>query len=167
MSTRSKTKPWPGVRRLQALILDFDGVLTDNRVWVDEHGRESVACHRGDGMGIGLLVRAGLPVLVLSTERNPVVAARCAKLKIECVQGVDDKLAELQRLADRRGWQAARLAYVGNDINDLACLRWVGYPVAVRDALPVVRRVCPWVTRLPGGHGAVREVADHLLAGRR
>ena len=145
------------------LVLDFDGVLTDDRVLVDQHGTESVWCHRGDGWGIARLRDAGIDVIVLSTETNPVVTARCRKLKIDAVQACEDKLAALQEIARTRHIASSRIAYVGNDVNDLACLRWVGIPIAVADAAPDVRAVCRHVTSRAGGRGAVREVANWIL----
>jgi YrbI family 3-deoxy-D-manno-octulosonate 8-phosphate phosphatase len=151
------------MKNVLLVVFDFDGVMTDNRVWVHQSGDEAVWCHRGDGWGIARLKEAGLEVLVLSTERNPVVTARCGKLKIEAVQECDDKLAALQKLARGRSLGPEQIAYVGNDLNDVACMRWVGWPIAVADAVPEVRALAKWVTRLPGGRGAVREVADRLV----
>lgn len=152
--------------RVRLLALDFDGVLTDNRVQVSESGQEAVACHRGDGWGIARLRDAGVTVIVISTETNPVVAARCRKLGIECTDSCNDKAAALESIAAQRGVSANEVAYVGNDVNDLACLRWVGLPIAVADAEPEVRAAARLVTTRPGGHGAVREVADWILTTR-
>ena len=151
------------MKSVSLVVFDFDGVMTDNRVWVHQSGDEAVWCHRGDGWGIARLKEAGLEVLVLSTERNPVVTARCRKLKIEAVQECDDKLAALQQLARGRSLRPEQIAYVGNDLNDVTCMRWVGWPIAVADAVAEVRALARWVTRLPGGRGAVREVADRLV----
>ncbi len=161
---RSRTADFSKVR---LLVLDFDGVLTDNRVMVREDGTESVLCSRGDGFGIGLLVKAGFEVCVLSKEENPVVSARCRKLKIPCIQGCDDKLPVLKKLASERRLEASGVAYVGNDLNDLDCLRWAGTPVAVADAVTEAKAAAVWVTQAPGGFGAVREVCDAILASRR
>ncbi|MDD4869630.1 MAG: acylneuraminate cytidylyltransferase [Kiritimatiellae bacterium] len=160
------TIPDEKLQSVRLLVLDFDGVLTDNHVVVDQNGRETVKCHRGDSLGLDLLRKAGIPVVVLSTETNVVVAERCRKLKVECVQGVGDKLARLQAIALERRLPAEEIAYVGNDINDLGCLRWVGVPIGVADIEPAVRDVCRLITRRPGGHGAVRDVVDWLLAAR-
>jgi YrbI family 3-deoxy-D-manno-octulosonate 8-phosphate phosphatase len=149
------------------LVLDFDGVLTDNRVLVDVEGREAAWCHRGDGMGIGLVREAGLEVVILSKEKVPIASARARKLGIECIQGCDDKLPRLRELAAARGLAPEQVAYVGNDINDLACLGWVGLPIAVADALPEVKTAARWVTNAPGGQGAVREVCDQFLFQRK
>lgn len=151
---------------IRLLALDFDGVMTDNRVYVGEDGRESVACNRGDGWGIARLREAGVEVAIISTETNPVVLARSRKLQIACVHGCDDKLSILLRMAAERGLDASGVAFVGNDANDLPCLRWVGVPIAVADAEPVARSAARLVTSRPGGRGAVREVAEWILAAR-
>ncbi len=145
------------------LVLDFDGVITDDRVHVTEDGKESVSCTRGDGMGTTLLHRAGFPVLVLSTEKNPVVAARCAKLKLECIQGVSDKTLEFRRLLTDRGIDPAGVIFVGNDVNDMGCARIAGASFSVADGHPMLKRVAKGVLTRPGGHGAVREIAELIL----
>lgn len=160
------SRPGDGLGEVELLVLDFDGVLTDDRVLVDQDGKEAVFCHRGDGMGIERLRRAGVEVAVLSKEKNPVVAARCGKLGILCHQGFDDKLPKLRELAAERGLGPSRVAYVGNDVNDLPCLGWVGWPIAVADAKPRVLRAARRITRQKGGRGAVREVCEEILAGR-
>jgi YrbI family 3-deoxy-D-manno-octulosonate 8-phosphate phosphatase len=154
------------MKGVQLVVFDFDGVMTDNRVLVHQSGEEAVLCHRGDGWGIARLKAAGFDVLVLSTEANAVVSARCRKLKIEAVQACDDKLTALRARARQRGLGPSQIAYVGNDANDLACMRWVAWPIAVADATVEARALAKWVTRQPGGHGAAREVADRLIAAR-
>ncbi len=161
------TAPTRDLSKVELLVLDFDGVMTDNRVLVDQDGGESVSCNRGDGLGIAMLKRADLPVMVLSTERNPVVSARCQKLGIECVQGQEDKLSALVGIAAQRNIAPSQIAYVGNDVNDLACMRWVGFPIAVADAVSEILSAARWVTTHVGGAGAVREVADAWLRARR
>jgi len=152
---------------ISLVVFDFDGVMTDNRVRVHQSGDEAVWCHRGDGLGIARLREAGFEVIVLSTETNEVVAARCRKLNIQAIQSCDNKLTALQQFTAGRNLTVGQIAYVGNDINDLACMEWVGWPIAVADAVPEVRAVAKWVTRMRGGAGAVREVADRLVAIRR
>ena len=156
----------PELAAIDLLVLDFDGVMTDNRVLVDQNGVEAVWCDRGDGWGLARLAEASVSVVVLSTETNPVVAARCRKLRVEAIQGCADKLGTLQDLARSRHLPSSRIAYVGNDVNDLACLKWVGVPVAVADAIPEVRDVCRLVSTRPGGRGAVREICDWIRAAR-
>ncbi len=149
---------------VRLLVLDFDGVLTDNRVWVDETGRESVAANRSDSYGIGLLREAGIETVVISKERNPVVAARCKKMNVPYQQGIDDKASALEALLEARGVDAAHVVYAGNDLNDLPCFPLVGWAVAVADAMPEVRREADYVLSREGGRGAVRELCDLLLA---
>jgi N-acylneuraminate cytidylyltransferase len=156
-------KPLPDV---DLLILDFDGVMTDNRVWLDETGRELVACDRGDGWGIARLLETGFPAAVVSTEANGVVAARCRKLGLECRQNVTDKPAAVREIAAAHGVSLARTAYLGNDVNDLAAMRIVGTPVAVANAHPDVIRAARRVLTAQGGRGAVREICDMLIAAR-
>jgi YrbI family 3-deoxy-D-manno-octulosonate 8-phosphate phosphatase len=152
---------------IDLVVFDFDGVFTDNRVLVATDGTELVACDRGDGHGVSLLRALGVPMLVLSTETDPVVTARCRKLNIECIQGVDDKLAALTALVGERRMALARTVYVGNDVNDLACLKAAGYAVVPADAHPAVRPHAHLVLSKAGGRGAVRELCDaiteHLL----
>lgn len=150
----------PGLR---ALVMDFDGVLSDDLVHVDQNGIETVSCSRGDGLGVGLLQKAGFALLILSKEPNPVVSARGRKLKLEVRQGIDDKRPELERWAAESRLTLDQVAYMGNDINDLGCLAAVGWPVAPGDAHPAVKRVVAHVTDSVGGRGAVREIAELLL----
>jgi 3-deoxy-D-manno-octulosonate 8-phosphate phosphatase (KDO 8-P phosphatase) len=147
---------------IRLIAFDFDGVFTDNTVYVSERGEESVRCWRGDGLGLQRLDAAGIESIILSTEANAVVAMRARKLKRFCLHGVADKLKELTRLAAERGVALSETAYVGNDINDADCLRAVGLAIVVADAHPDVMDIAHYVTRLPGGRGAVREVCDLL-----
>ena len=146
-------------------VLDFDGVLTDDRVFVDQDGTESVVCSRRDGQGLEMLAAAGMEIIVISKERNPVVARRCEKLRIKCWQGVDDKLTLLQKLLAERKVDAKETVYVGNDVGDLACMRHVGFSFAPSDAHPDALSEAGLVLSYPGGRGAVREVCEILLNG--
>lgn len=154
-------RPLPGI--VDLVVLDFDGVLTDNRVWVDETGHELVAAHRGDGWGLARLREAGIDAVVLSTETNPVVTARCQKLGLDVVQSVSDKAAGLRTLLDERQADPSRVVYLGNDVNDLGCFPMVACAVVVADAHPEVRGEADLVLTLPGGFGAVRELSDLLI----
>jgi YrbI family 3-deoxy-D-manno-octulosonate 8-phosphate phosphatase len=151
-------------RRPALVVFDFDGVMTDNRVFVLQDGTEGVLCNRADGLGLEMLRRAGLPVLVLSREANPVVQARCAKLGIPYLQGVGDKWGALRTYVAQHGYVAADVVFVGNDVNDLVCLANVGFSVAVADADERVRAAAKFVLRGRGGYGAVRELCELLLA---
>ena len=158
--------PWHPRIDVDALVTDFDGVHTDDTVMVDQLGRESVRVSRSDGHGIARLRAAGIPVLILSAEENPVVGRRAEKLGVECAQGVAAKGEVLRDWATARGIRLDRVAYLGNDRGDLPALDLVGWPVAVPDAAPEALAAARHVLRSPGGHGAVRELADLILAAR-
>lgn len=153
----------PAREDVDAVVLDFDGTQTDDRAWLAADGSEQVVVHRGDGMGVAAMRRAGIDVLILSTETNPVVTARAAKLGVECLQGIDSKGEALAGWCADRGLEPQRVLYVGNDVNDLPCFSLVGWPVAVASAHAPVRAAARAVTSVPGGHGAVREIASWLL----
>jgi YrbI family 3-deoxy-D-manno-octulosonate 8-phosphate phosphatase len=153
----------PGRDEIDAVVLDFDGTQTDDRVLTDADGRETVAVHRGDGLGIAALRRAGLPVLILSTETNPVVAARARKLQVPVLHGIDRKDLALKQWCEENGIAPERVLYAGNDVNDLGCFALVGWPVAVAGAHDVVRAAARAVTTAHGGQGAIREIAAWLL----
>ncbi|WP_219089933.1 acylneuraminate cytidylyltransferase [Streptomyces sp. JJ38] len=153
----------PAREDVDAVVLDFDGTQTDDRVYVDSDGRETVAVHRGDGLGIAALRRAGLPVLILSTEVNTVVAARARKLNLPVLHGIDRKDVALKQWCEEEDIAPERVLYVGNDVNDLPCFGLVGWPVAVASAHDVVRGAARAVTSTPGGSGAIREIAAWLL----
>jgi YrbI family 3-deoxy-D-manno-octulosonate 8-phosphate phosphatase len=153
----------PTADDIDAVVLDFDGTQTDDRVLIDSDGREFVSVHRGDGLGIAALRRSGLKLLILSTEQNPVVAARARKLKLPVLHGIDRKDLALKQWCEEQGIAPERVLYVGNDVNDLPCFALVGWPVAVASAHDVVRGAARAVTTLPGGDGAIREIAGWIL----
>ena len=150
------------LRNVRLLVLDFDGVLTDNRVWVSEDGKEWVAANRSDGYGIGLLLARGIEVTVLSREANPVVEARCRKLGIQHIQNISDKVPVLKSIVEKRGLRMDQVIYVGNDVNDLGCMEAVGLAVAVADAYPEVMAQADLILTHAGGYGAVRELCDKI-----
>ena len=155
----------PLLARVRLAIFDFDGVFTDNRVWVNEHGEEMLAFTRSDGLGLRRLDQVGVEYLIVSTEPNSIVPARAAKLGAPCVHGVADKLAVVE---ERRGAvELADVAYVGNDVNDADCLRAVGLPVVPADAWPEVRPLARWILTRPGGAGCVREFCDAIWEAQR
>ncbi|WP_247631144.1 acylneuraminate cytidylyltransferase [Microbacterium croceum] len=149
---------------VQAVVTDFDGVHTDDTALVDADGRERVRVSREDGMGVALLRRAGLPMLILSTEVNPVVRSRAEKLRVPVLHGIDDKESALRGWAEEVGVALHDIAYLGNDVNDLPAMRIVGWPVAVADAHPLVLEEARVVLTRRGGHGAVRELIERVLS---
>jgi 3-deoxy-D-manno-octulosonate 8-phosphate phosphatase (KDO 8-P phosphatase) len=148
------------IGRIRLVAFDFDGVFTDNMVYVFEDGTEAVRCYRSDGIGLHKLKELGIEIVIISTEANPVVSARARKLKMRCIQDCHDKRAALEDIADEKNVTLAEVAFVGNDINDLPCLECVGLPIVVQDAYPDVLKTALYQTKRPGGRGAVREVCD-------
>ena len=166
MTSTNKIPSTVTLSQIKAVVFDFDGVFTDNRVIVSTTGEEFVICDRGDGMGTNLLADAGIKMLILSKEKNAVVTSRGKKLNIEVIQGCDDKLPELKKWLKKNDIDAQQSAYIGNDINDLECLSHVGVSVIPADAHPSVIEVATWILRHNGGRGAIREFADVLLSNR-
>jgi 3-deoxy-D-manno-octulosonate 8-phosphate phosphatase (KDO 8-P phosphatase) len=158
------------IREIRLVVFDFDGVFTDNMVYVFEDGCEAVRCFRGDGIGLQKLERLGIATLIISAETNPVVSARSRKLGIPCVQGCKEKRTALETSIREMGLSLTQVAFIGNDINDLACLTCVMLPIVVQDAHPDVIPYALYQTRVRGGHGAVREICDlfeRVLASKR
>jgi YrbI family 3-deoxy-D-manno-octulosonate 8-phosphate phosphatase len=160
----TSTKSFPALSSIHTIGFDFDGVFTDNNVWVDETGRESVCCSRADGMAFDLVrafVRRGrfaAELFILSKEANPVVLARAKKMRLDCHHGVTDKLRQPDRADPFAGF-----VYVGNDLNDLPLMRRAGFGVAPADAHPLVREVADVTMSERGGDGFVRAVIEGLL----
>ncbi|KAB1440868.1 KdsC family phosphatase [Pseudodesulfovibrio senegalensis] len=152
------------LKDVELVVYDFDGVMTDNRVLVGEDGTEAVFCNRGDGHGVGIMRSLGLEQAILSTETNPVVAARAEKLGIPAVHGCADKGQGLRELARERGVDLSKILFVGNDTNDLPAFRLAGVLAAPSDAHPEILGMAHLVTSARGGHGVVRELADMFLA---
>lgn len=167
------TKPWPSLDTIHTVVFDFDGVFTDNGVYVDQHGVESVRCSRGDGFAFELIrcyrARFGLPIhfFILSKEKNPVVAARAAKLRLDCYQAVDDKLAfitdYLKKHHPNEQHPFAGVIYLGNDLNDLSVMLRVGFAVAPQDAHPMIKAIASVVLERCGGADFVRLFVEKLL----
>lgn len=149
---------------IKLVAFDFDGVFTDNTVYVSETGAEMVRCSRADGLGLRRLESVGIKPLIISTETNPVVARRGKKLAVDVHHGCTDKFALLHELLISHGLEFEQVAFVGNDVNDEVCLRAVGLPITVADAHPDVIGLGMYRTRLAGGRGAVREVCDLIAS---
>jgi 3-deoxy-D-manno-octulosonate 8-phosphate phosphatase (KDO 8-P phosphatase) len=148
------------------VVFDFDGVFTDNAVWVSEDGVESVRCSRSDGLGLARLRSLEIPMFIISTEANPVVGVRARKLGVPCEQNVSDKGEAVRALCKRLRVDSEFVVYVGNDINDITAFRSVGIPVAVADAFPEVDSFVVHRTKRAGGFGAVREICDLIFAAK-
>lgn len=163
VSPGKSRRPIP--EKIDLIIFDFDGVITDNRVWTDQDGRETVAAYRSDSMHIRTLRSKGIETMIISSEPNPVVKARAKKMKVEAIHGVglDDKGKVLREVLERNKVNANNVVFVGNDINDLPAFEVAGWNVAVADAYPEVIRAADHVLTRNGGHGAVRELCELVL----
>ena len=157
----------PLLASVRLAVFDFDGVFTDNHVWVNERGEETVRCCRADGFGLRRLRDAGVDAVILTTEAVPIAAARARKLEVDCRQGLGDKLTALREEAERRGVSLAETAFVGNDINDAACLEAVGLSVVPADAWPEVAGLARLTLERRGGEGCVREFCDAVWSARQ
>ncbi len=147
----------------ELVVFDFDGVLTDNRVLVLDNGQEAVFCNRSDGMAIVALRRVGVPVLILSTETNPVVTARAKKLQVQVLQSVDHKEIALEQFCQKQGIPMKSVWYVGNDLNDKVVMMRVGHPVCPADAHPDIKAISEFVLNTAGGYGVARELVEHIF----
>jgi N-acylneuraminate cytidylyltransferase len=156
-------RPMP--EKIKLIVSDFDGVITDNRVWTDQDGRETVAASRSDSMRVRELRELGIEVMILSSEPNTVVLARAQKMGVEAVHGIDirGKGGALRELLAEKKVDASQVIYIGNDFNDLPCFEIAAWGVAVADAYPEVARAADLVLSRPGGYGALRELCDLVL----
>jgi|TARA_B100002003_G_C14056539_1_gene508749 YrbI family 3-deoxy-D-manno-octulosonate 8-phosphate phosphatase len=149
-------------KNIKFIAFDFDGVFTNNNVYVAQDGREMVKCSRYDGIGLKNLETKGIRKVVISSEKNPLVRTRCKKIGIKCYDSVQNKFSLLQEIIKNQNLNFSQVAFMGNDINDLECLSEVGLPIVVKDCHPKLIKVARYITETLGGNGAVREVCDHL-----
>jgi len=152
--------------KVRLIFFDFDGVFTDNTVYVSQDGVETVRCWRSDGLGLTRLRKVGVQAFIISTETNPVVSARAHKLKLPCKQGVEDKAAGILSTCAELQIHPQHTMFVGNDINDIPAFRSIGLPVGVADAYPEIYPYVLYRTQTPGGFGAVREICDLVYNAR-
>lgn len=158
-------------RAVKLLGLDVDGVLTDNGIWIAPIEDQRVEFKRfdiADGLGLVILRGTGIEVALVSGRHSEATALRAKELRIETVIQVSGarKLAAVEALLKSRGLTWAELAFVGDDLADVPLLRRAGLAITVANACPEAKALCAWVTRAPGGHGAVREVIEELLKAR-
>lgn len=157
-------RPMP--KKIDLIVCDFDGVITDNRVWVDQDGNESIAAYRSDSLRIREMKELDIEVMILSSEPNPVVVARAKKMGVDAIHGVgiQEKGRVIREVLEQKNIQAENVIYIGNDLNDLPCFEIAGWSVAVADAYPEVIRAADHILTRAGGHGALRELCDLILS---
>jgi YrbI family 3-deoxy-D-manno-octulosonate 8-phosphate phosphatase len=150
-------------KNIDALVFDFDGVLTNNLVHLNSNGVESVTCSRADGLAFDALHKLEKPTYILSTEKNQVVTARAKKLKIPALQGVNNKVDSLKEMADKEGFNLHNILYVGNDLNDYQVIKLCGYTACPSDSHIRIKEICDVVLKTRGGEGVIRELLEDVL----
>ena len=148
---------------IDAFVFDFDGVLTNNRVYLNQDGKESVSCSRSDGLAFDLLKKINKPVYILSTEKNTVVTARANKLRVPVLQGVGDKVEKLKNLAEHEGYNLDKVCYIGNDVNDFRSMQLCGYSACPADSHKDIKRISTFILKTDGGAGVVRELLEDVF----
>ncbi len=151
------------MKKIKLIGYDFDGVMTDNKVYIDQDGCEMVQVNRADGLGVAEIKKLGIVQIILSTEKNPVVGQRSKKLGLTCLQGISDKSNALKQYCKNNNMNLDEVAYVGNDINDMEAMKLVGTTFCPADAHSSIKDISDHILRSKGGEGVVREILDHLI----
>ena len=151
------------INDIDAFVFDFDGVLTNNFVYLNQEGGESVACSRADGLAFDVLRKLNKSVFILSTEKNFVVSMRAKKLKIPAIQGVTDKVEAIKELAKEKKIHLNNILYVGNDLNDYAVMQLCGYTACPIDSHLKIKEISKYILTTKGGNGVVRELLEKIL----
>jgi YrbI family 3-deoxy-D-manno-octulosonate 8-phosphate phosphatase len=151
------------LENIDIFVFDFDGVLTNNLVHLDQDGKEGVTCSRADGLAFDVLRKLNKPAFILSTEENPVVAMRAKKLNISVIQNISDKVEAIKNLASKNSYNLQNILYVGNDINDYLVMRLCGYSACPADSHKKIREISDIVLKTNGGKGVVRELLEDVL----
>ena len=151
------------MHKIDLIVYDFDGVMTDNKVFIDQNGRESVAVNRSDGLAISEIKKKVIEQIILSSEKNPVVRQRAKKLELFCLNGTSKKKVDLEKYLKKNNIDRKNVVFIGNEINDLEVMKIVGLPVVPNDAHPDVKKIARIVTDTCGGQGVIREFLDIIL----
>ena len=148
--------------KIKLIVYDFDGVMTNNTALIDQSGNESVFINRSDGLAITLIKKLGINQIIISTETNNVVQKRAQKLNLFCLNGIEDKLFTLKKYMTKSNINPDVVMYVGNDLNDLEVMKFVGIAVAPNDAYKDVLEISHFTTQAKGGEGVIRELFDMI-----
>lgn len=152
------------MKNIKLIVYDFDGVMTDNKVYMDQEGHEIVQVNRGDGLGIAKIKKLGIQQIIISTEKNPIVSARANKLGIPCLQGIDNKKDALLNYCNKNDFKLNHVAYVGNDVNDLGAMKLVGYSFCPTDSHEIIKKISDHIFKTKGGDGVIRELLDLIIS---
>jgi YrbI family 3-deoxy-D-manno-octulosonate 8-phosphate phosphatase len=148
---------------IDAFVFDFDGVLTNNMVYIDQNGKESVSCSRADGLAFDVMHKLQKPVYILSTEKNTVVAARAKKLKLKVFQGIGNKADVIKEISERYGFDLKNILYIGNDVNDYNAMKLCGYTACPSDSHKTIKEISNIILKKSGGNGVVRELLEDVF----
>lgn len=151
------------LENIQVIVFDFDGVLTNNKVYLSQEGKESVSCSRADGLAFDVLHKLQKPTYILSTEKNPVVTARAKKLKIPAIQGIKNKVDGIKQLIEKENFNLEDTLYVGNDLNDYHVMQICGYTACPADSHQKIKEISTIILKTLGGHGIVRELLEEVF----
>ena len=151
------------INSIDAFVFDFDGVLTNNLVYINQNGEESVSCSRSDGLAFDVLRKLKIPAYIISTEHNLVVTERAKKLKIKAIQGVNDKVKAIKKFSKDNSFNLKRIVYVGNDLNDFNAMMLCGFSVCPSDSHSKIQKIADIVLKTQGGEGIVRELLEDVL----
>lgn len=150
------------LRKMKLIVYDFDGVMTDNTVLVDQNGRESVVVNRLDGLAVTILKKLGIPQIIISTETNKIVRVRARKLKLPVIDSCSDKKIALIKYCRVKKIDLNKVLYIGNEINDLEAMKVVGFKICPQDAHKKIKEIVDIITETKGGYGVIRELIDIL-----
>ena len=153
----------PIISDFDLFVFDFDGVLTNNKVYVNQDGKESVECSRSDGLAFDVLRKLNKSSYIISTEKNPVVEVRAKKLKVDLLQGIDNKLEALKEVTEKHQSELSRVLYVGNDLNDYYAMKSSGFSVCPFDSHITIQNLSDVVLNTSGGNGVVRELLEGVF----
>ena len=151
------------LKNIKLIIYDFDGVMTNNTVYIDQHGNEMVQVNRADGLGVAKIKELGIQQIIISTEQNSVVSARAMKLGIPCLKGIDNKKESLLNYCQKNGININEVAYIGNDINDKEAMEIARIRFCPADAHEIIKEISDRVLKRNGGDGVIRELLDILI----
>ena len=151
------------IDQVDAFVFDFDGVLTNNLVHLNQDGKEWVSCSRADGLAFDLLRKLNKPAYILSTEKNPVVSARAKKLRVPVLQGIDNKVDAVKDLVYREGFELQKIFYIGNDLNDYRVMQLCGYSACPADSHSKIKQIATFVLSTKGGNGIARELLEDII----
>jgi len=151
------------IDKIDACIFDFDGVLTNNSVYIDENGKESVQCSRSDGLAFDVLRKIEKAAYILSTEKNAVVSFRAKKMQVPVIQGVSNKVLALSNLVKDESYEWSKLLYIGNDLNDYQAMQLCGFSVCPSDSHEKIKQIATFILKTKGGQGVARELTEEVL----